>query len=687
MDPIERALKRGQHGHAKKKRDAHREAVEQSAAQAGARAELLADIPRALEQLIRVKHIDRVGAVVPLAMRPGQVKLWDTIERTRALQMSRQLNREPGLAAETEGALSIRWAATHRERIEQMRALGVERVRRSSARLVDGPVRLVIGKCRRGGFSSLIEAVAILRCNLVDNFEAMVMAHKGENAELVFGYVRDFQRRWPDEWQHLTHELPSSARGQHAWANGSRMRTITAGSEGSSRGDQADLYHFSECAYYPTYDEVNGALSGMPEHAWLFEESTANGTAGGYYERFQAALPLEGTLDRPGLIDVLDREDTGALEGWNQYVSFFFSWLEDPRNSRPLEAWERDILAGSLDERERQLVERHGATLEQVAWRRERISQFSAQESGLAPTQLFDQEFPTTADDMFQSSGSKFFMRRAADQINEQRAAAHQAPPPRFLWVGPCGSSPHEDVKWRANLRVREPPVEGARYIGSADIGKGLASGDYSVVDIWRRVSPVAIRQVAQWRSREFEGDDLGDILVILALAYNEAELIWEANDAGEGTGRVVVREHQYPRVYHRASLDRVADLTEANSFQYGWNTNRQTKWSMMTKLQRGLADREIDLFSERSLHEIAIYENAKGRLGAPGQENDDCVVSAALGFYRHAELPFDPGAALRPEGERSRPELEAETRAIWAEIARLRREAGSLSARRGLIP
>jgi hypothetical protein len=246
-------------------------------------AERLHDKALSMETFLRVQHRDKRGTTIPLTLNPAQLGLHELIDRIKAFNVKRTtiLNRED-----------------------------------PSVEITEDPVRVVVGKCRRGGISTYVEAYAFDEANKRRDFNVLVVANRGDNAENIFKYSSDFYNKWPTEHLRFRQEAnPPSQKGITWPQTGSRFIVQTAGGAGVSKGFQFDFYHFSECAFYADYSEVSDAISAAPAYAWVFEESTANGPAGGFYERWQGALDIE-TLEQ-----ALDAQDWEVFDKWNGFLS------------------------------------------------------------------------------------------------------------------------------------------------------------------------------------------------------------------------------------------------------------------------------------------------------------------------------------------------------------------------------
>lgn len=642
------------------------------------------DLPYAMRALIRVPHRDRKGEVVPLNLLPAQRKFHALNEDIRCLQAALQLEvGTPDWKKASQGT-GLRLKPKFRDRFKQIKKHGATKFIREAAiggaRIVDGPVRIVAGKCRRGGISAYCAARMILEANHSPAFRGIVMAHKGPNAELIFDYHRWFHARWPTEYDWFRMPTDGESRGRYEWANGSRIRVQTAGGDNSGRSDQHDVYHFSEAAFYPDYGEVRATLAARPKHAWVWEESTANGPSGGYYERWMSGLDFETVLE------AYTNEDPGPLARWNGYFQFFFSWLEEPEYVAKVYDWERDSIVASMSNTEKKLVEAFGASVGQIKWRRDKVKEFGedAGKRGMPPEQWFAQEYPATADEMFQSTGRTVFDAEILDNLKKE---AKMLAPSHMVYSGDL--SPVIANKWHANTTFWAQPKVGHSYTIGADIAKGLSHGDWTVLFVLDRGDGTRTREAALWRDR-LEPERAADVIAALGELFNGAFVTIEMEGSAYATARRLVQDLKYPHVFKRVQIDELKDNEADHATKFGWLPTRANKSHAVFSLQSALTDGSVKIFSERVLHELGIYQNVEGKLGAPSKEHDDCVTAAFLAYFGHkVGAPPINSRALAAAEKRS--SMDPETRAVWEEmkkryVTRWKKER-HLKAHRDSIP
>lgn len=385
------------------------------------------------------------------------------------------------------------------------------------------PVRLVILKTRRSGFTMGSTSQMFHDCAFLPGRKGLVIADRYEPAgDEAFGYLEQFHRFYrPMQREGLTITLPEakikkSAPKRILWGEGdvdddaekdvgSRITVLSAEAGDVGRGGGRHFVLGDEVAFWrdatTTLNAVLNMVPKLPETSVILQ-STANGQGGEFYEMVQKA--------QAGL-------------GWE---FLFFGWLEHPIYRLPVENAAK--LQASLDKEELTLLEMHGASLEQIQWRRVTIDQECR-----GKVDVFHQEYPTTPEEAFIASGRTVFDMGAITKmpITEPEAGeleiVEDRPVRRLVFL----------PKKFGALHIFERPKKGHLYVIGADPSKGIDvnpdkrghNPDYSAAFVIDRSSGV---QVALLRDR-IRPVPFGEYLAYLGRYYNWAYMVPEANDAG----------------------------------------------------------------------------------------------------------------------------------------------------------
>jgi hypothetical protein len=251
------------------------------------------------------------------------------------------------------------------------------------------PMRVIIGKARKLGMSTWVQAKAVQRVTQLDFQNALTVCHRSDATVDMADMADLMYERLPTDSQlaeliygdGTARGAPFSVRPQKIAAGASRngvrfmelgskmrkseksiYRTMTAGSKGGGRAGTPNIIHASEFAHYEDPDYGVGLFNALPLEAETIGviESTANGF-NHFFKLWD--LAVRGAED----------PETGVV-----WVPLFYGWHDNPRNSLAFisdharERFERTIgdEDGGGDPEEVLLFESFGVTLEQLNWRR-----------------------------------------------------------------------------------------------------------------------------------------------------------------------------------------------------------------------------------------------------------------------------------------------------------------------------
>jgi hypothetical protein len=302
----------------------------------------------------------------------------------------------------------------------------------------------------------------------------------------------------------------------------------------------------------------------MPPHGELVLESTPNGAEGCFWEEWNNA------------------ETSGMVR------HFFPWWWED--------AYKADAAAeDSLTEEERSLIERHGLSTEQIAFRRKIKASFRS---------AAKQEYAEDAVECFLSSGSCYFDAEALD------ARAKTAPEPIATRLG-------------GQLQIWFPPVRDRQYLVAADTAGGGSEGDYSVAQIVELDTGL---QCAELQAK-LSPLELAEHAAGLAREYNGAWIVVERNNHGSGVLAYLHGVSKYPRIYQQGGQD-------------GWLTSVIHRPRMLGALASALVETPGIFFSRRLLRECKSFvRHRNGKIGASAGAHDDCVMAMAMALCLRDEI------------------------------------------------
>lgn len=475
-----------------------------------------------------------------------------------------------------------------------------------------GRVRMVVLKARQQGLSTVISALQYWWLSQRKAQKGLVMAHEGESTTTLFDMYRRIHDNVPDIVRPST---KYSSRSELVFDKlDSAFRVATAGGRGVARGETLTFAHLSEVAFWPpafANTNFNGLVQAVPDEdgTFIFLESTAQGVTGKFYEMYVGA----------------DRND----ERWNGYEVFFSAWFESDeyRETAPAD-FQR------TPEEEELVKQFHDDGLtsnDQLSWRRKKVAT-----NGL---DLFRQEYPSTADEAFLSTGRPIFNNEyvterlrtpvqpitlmAVEETYDQKNG--KALPLRVL-------NEHS----RGELKVFREREDKESYVIGADVGMGLRQGIKGRKDGDPSVAQVLdsqMRQVAVWRGL-CHPDVFAKILEALGYYYNCATVAPERNNHGLVTC-VALRDANYPYLYTETAEGTLEQ--DRDTIKLGFYTSEASKPLIIDNLRALDREHEIEINDETTLKEMKTFVVTEaGRMEAEAGSHDDCVMALAIAAYAH---------------------------------------------------
>lgn len=232
-----------------------------------------------------------------------------------------------------------------------------------------GKVRALILKGRQQGCSTYVEGRFFWRTVWAQGIRTFILTHEESASANLFEMASRYLECLPDE-------LKPSVNTQNAKelkfsALDSGYKVGTAGNKAVGRSSTVQLFHGSEVAFWPNAEEhAAGIMQAIPNEPGTESilESTANGMGNFFHIQWQL-----------------------AERGESPYIAVFVPWYWQDEYAIDVPA---DFQA---THEEVEYQEAYGLTLEQVAWRREKIATLGESK--------FKQEYPANSVEAFQTSG------------------------------------------------------------------------------------------------------------------------------------------------------------------------------------------------------------------------------------------------------------------------------------------
>lgn len=284
-------------------------------------------------------------------------------------------------------------------------------------RAATGRVRALVLKGRQMGISTYIGGRFYWRTTHARGNRTFILTHEQAATDNLFQMVERYHDNCPILLKPSTGA--SNAKELSFPLLDSGYQVGTAGSKAVGRSNTLQMFHGSEVAFWPNAaGHFAGVVQAVAEEPGteIVLESTANGVGGEFHQRWQNA---EG--------------------GIGDYIAIFVPWFWD-------EGYVRDADGFVPDDKEIELAELHGLTLEQLAWRRNKIAE-------LGDEMLFMQEYPSTASEAFQMTGHDGFIK--PEDVVRARKATKEGVGPLVIGVDPKREGTDRFViAWRRGRQV-----------------------------------------------------------------------------------------------------------------------------------------------------------------------------------------------------------------------------------------
>ena len=354
----------------------------------------------------------------------------------------------------------------------------------------------------------------------------------------------------------------------------------TAGSRVFGRGDTVSDLLLTEAAFYPNAAQLASGILPAAELGEVTVESTGNGRGNWFH-----------------------RNAVNAREG-RGYKLFFYGWVGVETCRYPLTEEQRFELSRSLDIEleEPQLYHEHGISLEQIAWRRERIH--SDYEGDLSK---FKENYPRTFDECFQATGATFFRKVNFSKVLEWH---HES---RLLDI------------------LEGHPKPNGRYGIGGDVSGGVGR-DNSVLEVFDLDT---LEQVAEWASADVEPHAFGEVAYELGKRFNWAYMNIERNNHGLTTLTHLVGKYPLDRL-HRGTYtgSNPAPVVLSRVQNYGTYTSggdQGTRGIIIGEGRKMLGGRAV-IHSPALQSELDTFsEQSSGKIEADSGCYDDRVMAACL--------------------------------------------------------
>lgn len=214
----------------------------------------------------------------------------------------------------------------------------------------------------------------------------------------------------------------------------------------------------------------------------------------------------------------------------------------------------------------------------------------------------------------FASSGDTFLTSEDLDRIRLQaRNPIEKWGPEQGVWV------------WKYALQDH-------RYVISADVARGDAA-DYSTAQV---IDTTTSEQVCEFKGK-LPPDQFGILLNELGMKYGKALVCPENNTYGFAT-ITKLRELGYPNIHMNDK--RYQFSVDVPVGKFGFNTNAQSRASILTRLEEMLRTSALKVYSARLCDEMRTFAWVGNSPKAQKGFNDDLVMALAIGSSLYEPNP-----------------------------------------------
>lgn len=436
--------------------------------------------------------------------------------------------------------------------------------------------RNIIPKARQEGVSSYIIARFVAKCLGEENRTCVVISHEAEATARLLGRA-DYIVKNLKLPEGVKPQLGRNSRNEIFFRKTNSTFYIgTAGSRSFGHGDTITDLHLSEVSRYPDPEAIVRGTFPAAEHGEITVESTGNGVGNWFH-----------------------RQCIRAREG-RGFKLFFLPWTDEHGYALDFPTTEaRSAFCASLDEElEEPTLLTRGLSLEQLAWRRERLT--IDYELDL---KTFQEAYPLDFEECFQSKEWGFFRR--------------------FKYV--------ETPQWKresATLYVLEGhPRAGASYVIGGDPAGGVGR-DNSVAEVFCLEDQC---QVAEYASATVEPHHFAEEVATLAKRFNYAYVNIERNNHGSATLARLLDVYPVWLIHRGSRGETSTQHILSHLSHYGTLTTPASRGLIIGTCREALAS-EFTVHSPLLRGELLTFvEKADGKIEADQGCKDDRVMATAM--------------------------------------------------------
>lgn len=505
------------------------------------------------------------------------------------------------------------------------------------ARDKNGHVRALILKARRFGGSTYVEARFYHKTIMNKNRSTFIVAHEEDSTTTLYNMAKLMQQKNP---------LKPSTQKSNAKeiifdtddGNGlkSQYKLATAKNVEAGKSQGIHYLHASEESMWQGggHELLSGLLQCVPPttapiDTEIFRESTAKGYGNSFQEDVFKAY-AEGQYPYFTV--------KGITYAWynpkTDWVLVFIPWFVHAWYTKPFESPEKRIEFSDQinqkvfnresmkweDSEELQLQKKFTLTLEQLYWRA-----WCIENQCRGSLDIFHQEYPSTVEEAFLSSGLNYFSKSLCDELE----ANCEPPALTGNLIDRMGKTKIK-INRHGHFRIWEKHDPRYDYFITVDSAGGIKQSqiddnrepDPSCVDVYNHYTG---RQVAQWHGH-IDYDMLADIVELIGNIYNRPIACVELLNHGY-TVVADLKRRKYPMFEHRPG-------------EPGWMPNRKTKPQALDMYIKLVRDGHMQIKCRETVSEMRTFVEEAGKFNASSGCHDERVDTASMAAMMMTMLP-----------------------------------------------
>ncbi len=433
--------------------------------------------------------------------------------------------------------------------------------------------RSYILKSRRIGFSTACLIDMLDDTMHTRNMNSAIIAHEKGKVQKLFEIVKRAFEYYPEEFKP---KVSLDNRNELYFPKLGSKIYVTM----DARSETVHNLHISELAFIKEDARIRGSLESVPDSGRITFETTANGMSGYAFDEW------------------MDEE--------TEFEKFFYPWYKDPDAVRPTGRTMEQIMLdyeplavkyGLIPD----IAKRFNLSCEQMEFYLNRVKR---------QKDKVQQEYPTTAEEAFISSGTGIF--HASD------LAKHVAQDP---------------IRRSGDMLIWEEPLGGFFYVIGGDPAEGTGNDNSALCVLNANTG----KQVAEYANNRIKPDEFADLTVRVAKQYNMALVIPEINSPAY----ISHLRRKYANLYRREVFDQ---MTQKKTKALGWRTTAMSKKKLVEELEEAVREEDIQVTSSGLKKEMTTFvrtdEQGKQGYGAEGSNHDDRVIAVGLAVQGMKESP-----------------------------------------------